>query len=134
MNESIPVMLSWLGKHRRQSPDASINTGWVDGRDVQEGFCIKGVDDIEESVWAPKYGLKGKIDATVEVTFQQDSSAPVSAFVPGGIPSCMKGCALQHSYIRSRRLVSVLSGNSELCSSHELRCFPVHALTAAGGV
>ena len=28
------------------------------------------VSDMEESIWAPKYGLKGIIDASVEVRFE----------------------------------------------------------------
>jgi CRISPR/Cas system-associated exonuclease Cas4 (RecB family) len=30
-------------------------------------LCVSNVVDIEENIWAPRYGLKGKIDATVEV-------------------------------------------------------------------
>ena len=30
-------------------------------------LCVTEVCDIEENVWAPRLGLKGKIDATVEV-------------------------------------------------------------------
>ena len=32
-------------------------------------MCITNVVDIEESVWAPRYGLKGMVDASVEVGF-----------------------------------------------------------------
>jgi DNA replication ATP-dependent helicase Dna2 len=31
-------------------------------------FQILGVEDIEESIWSPKYGIKGKVDLTLRVT------------------------------------------------------------------
>ena len=30
-------------------------------------LCVSEVCDIEENIWAPRLGLKGKIDATMEV-------------------------------------------------------------------
>ena len=35
---------------------------------------MSDVVDIEESVWAPRYGLKGMVDASVELSF--DSAGP----------------------------------------------------------
>lgn len=34
-------------------------------------MCISKLLDVEEHVWSPMYGLKGNIDATVEVTVQE---------------------------------------------------------------
>lgn len=69
--ESIPVIMTWLGKFKRLSPkeESKVSVGWRDGRDLEEGFCVRGITDIEESIWAPKYGLKGKIDASLEAAF-----------------------------------------------------------------
>ena len=42
-------------------------------------MCIDRVADIEESIWAPRFGLKGMIDATVTAHFgplQQVSPLP----------------------------------------------------------
>ena len=39
------------------------------GRD-RPNVCINKVLDIEEHVWSPLYGLKGNIDATVQVTIK----------------------------------------------------------------
>jgi len=33
-------------------------------------MCVRQVADIEENVWAPRYGLKGMIDASLAVGFQ----------------------------------------------------------------
>jgi len=32
-------------------------------------MCVSRVVDIEEAVWAPRYGLKGMVDASVELGF-----------------------------------------------------------------
>lgn len=73
-------MMSWMGKFKRISPteDSVVSVGWRDGRDVEEGFCVKGITDIEESIWAPKYGLKGKIDSSLEAVFVDFSARKVT--------------------------------------------------------
>ena len=78
--DSIPIMMSWMGKFKRTSPteDSVVSVGWRDGRDVEEGFCVKGITDIEESIWAPKYGLKGKIDSSLEAVFVDYSARQVT--------------------------------------------------------
>jgi len=35
-------------------------------------MSINKLLDVEEHVWSPMYGLKGNIDATVQVTMQDD--------------------------------------------------------------
>lgn len=81
MVESIPTILEWLARFKRNEPDqqSRISVGWRDGRDVLEGFCVSTVADIEESVWAPKYGLKGKIDVSVEATFVASAAPQVQS-------------------------------------------------------
>ena len=69
--ESIPILTTWLEKFKRLSPreDSKVSVGWRDGRNLEQGFCVRGITDIEESIWSPKYGLKGKIDASLEAAF-----------------------------------------------------------------
>lgn len=38
--------------------------------------------DIEEMAWAPKYGLKGMIDASMRVRIQSNSNETVEKIVP----------------------------------------------------
>lgn len=75
LSESIPVLMQWLAKFRVETPqqDSKVAVGWRDGLDAQEGFCVRSIADIEESIWAPKYGLKGKIDASVQAVFIDQS-------------------------------------------------------------
>jgi len=51
-------------------PDAVIS-----GRGGEKlNICISKLLDVEEHVWSPMYGLKGNIDATVQVTMKEGSS------------------------------------------------------------
>lgn len=92
LTESIPTLLTWLDRCKAQSPkhNTRVSVGWRDGKDIEESFCVSTIADIEESIWAPKYGLKGKIDASVEATFVADSASQVSlllcAHAPGKSP------------------------------------------------
>jgi DNA replication ATP-dependent helicase Dna2 len=47
-------------------PGANVTTG--NGQTAK--MCISKLLDVEEHVWSPMYGLKGNIDATVQVTMQ----------------------------------------------------------------
>ena len=40
------------------------------GNGVKASMCVSKLLDVEEHVWSPMYGLKGNIDATVQVTMK----------------------------------------------------------------
>ncbi|XP_028798856.1 DNA replication ATP-dependent helicase/nuclease DNA2 isoform X2 [Neltuma alba] len=64
--DAIPRMLNWikLFKNSEEKKDAYVDFGCDNGIKKVE---ISEVIDIEEMAWAPKYGLKGMIDASVSV-------------------------------------------------------------------
>ena len=73
LNEGIPTIVTWLQRFRcsKIRPEAPrIKTRRRNGDEVEEGFCIEAVTDIEESIWAPKYGIKGIIDASIDIAFE----------------------------------------------------------------
>ena len=41
-----------------------------DRNGAERHMSVNKLLDVEEKIWSPKYGLKGMIDATVEVTMQ----------------------------------------------------------------
>ncbi|TBU22348.1 Dna2-domain-containing protein [Dichomitus squalens] len=53
-------------------------------RDERSLLAIPQLYDIEEDIWSPAYGLKGKIDASVEAVVQDidDSSTPFARAAP----------------------------------------------------
>ena len=69
--KGIPIIQQWVTRFKRDRPlpGAKVSVRDEGGLEKEEGFCLSAIADIEESVWAPKYGLKGMIDASVEATF-----------------------------------------------------------------
>ena len=49
-----------------RQPEAIVKAGNGD----KASMCVSKLLDVEEHVWSPMYGLKGNIDATVQVTMQ----------------------------------------------------------------
>ncbi|MED6121097.1 hypothetical protein PIB30_027033 [Stylosanthes scabra] len=66
---AVPRILSWILRftNKEENQDHNVCFGFHD-RPKKVG--ISEVIDIEEMAWAPKYGLKGMIDASVRVTVQ----------------------------------------------------------------
>ncbi|XP_027350618.1 DNA replication ATP-dependent helicase/nuclease DNA2 [Abrus precatorius] len=81
LSEDIPRILSWIMqfKNMKEKNDPSVNFGFADGL---KNLCISEVIDIEEMAWAPKYGLKGMIDASVKVKFQSQKDEPEEKIMP----------------------------------------------------
>ena len=46
-------------------------------------IALTKLHEVEEDIWSPIYGLKGKIDASVQVLIQQDSKGPSSKCTSG---------------------------------------------------
>ncbi|KAG2574315.1 DNA replication ATP-dependent helicase/nuclease JHS1-like isoform X2 [Panicum virgatum] len=60
--EAIPKILNWLKCFLKGSKCSSVDFGHTEGRKT---VGVIEVMDIEEMAWAPRYGLKGMIDASV---------------------------------------------------------------------
>ncbi|KAL0654368.1 hypothetical protein Bca4012_097059 [Brassica carinata] len=76
LHEAIPKMLNWI-HHFRDSKDSTIsnvNFGSTNGQRM--------VIDIEEMSWAPKYGLKGMVDASVRVIVGSDMNTANEKLMP----------------------------------------------------
>jgi len=71
MRAGAPGLLAWLATFRRAdpAPHAGVGLGWGAAGRLEERMCVSRVVDIEEAVWAPRYGLKGMVDASVELGF-----------------------------------------------------------------
>lgn len=41
-------------------------------------LAISGLHDIEESIWSPKWGMKGKVDASVDATILDMNPKPTT--------------------------------------------------------
>ena len=78
LHEAIPRMLSWVQRFMRPIPAKSATVTVRNGEGIAGGnlrpMCVRQVVDIEENVWAPKYGLKGMIDASLTASFLTEAS------------------------------------------------------------
>jgi DNA replication ATP-dependent helicase Dna2 len=63
-------MSAWAAKFVRSRPARDAIVGSRSG--VTSRMSINKLLDVEEHVWSPNYGLKGNIDATVQVNIEED--------------------------------------------------------------
>ncbi|VFQ84275.1 unnamed protein product [Cuscuta campestris] len=72
--ETIPKILNWIHLFR-DSEGSKIQNIAPGSEDKEKKIKILEVLDIEEMAWAPKYGLKGMIDASVKVNIEINNEA-----------------------------------------------------------
>ncbi|CAH9097877.1 unnamed protein product [Cuscuta epithymum] len=70
--EAIPKVLNWIHLFR-DSEGSQIQNKASGNEDKEKKIKVLEVLDIEEMAWAPKYGLKGMIDASVKVKVQMNN-------------------------------------------------------------
>ncbi|KAK4126993.1 Dna2-domain-containing protein [Parathielavia appendiculata] len=75
----MPELRSWARAFVAASPKPN---AFVQGKNGERvNMCVSKLLDVEEHVWSPMYGLKGNIDATVQVTMR-DSESSMTLTVP----------------------------------------------------
>ncbi|KAJ0668754.1 putative DNA helicase [Helianthus annuus] len=80
MLEAIPRLLKWILLFRdSKSPSSSVDFGSNDG---VKKVKVSEVIDIEEMAWAPKYGLKGVIDASMHVKVASKANQTTDFIMP----------------------------------------------------
>ncbi|EPS67671.1 hypothetical protein M569_07103, partial [Genlisea aurea] len=79
--ESIPKILKWITSFRDPQNSTSPSIGFKSGEE-SKNIKISEVIDIEEMVWAPKYGMKGMIDASVRVVTGANSADTCETIMP----------------------------------------------------
>ncbi|KAK2650910.1 hypothetical protein Ddye_018399 [Dipteronia dyeriana] len=79
--EAIPKLLNWIRqfKDSQDSKGATVDFGSDNGI---KNVKISEVIDIEEMAWAPKYGLKGMIDASIRVKIESNRNERNEKIVP----------------------------------------------------
>ncbi|PNS19935.1 DNA replication ATP-dependent helicase/nuclease dna2 [Sphaceloma murrayae] len=70
LTSKMPELRDWAGHFVRSSPSRTVKAQDRNGKTV--GLSVTKLLDVEEHVWSPTYGLKGNIDATVEVTIEDE--------------------------------------------------------------
>jgi CRISPR/Cas system-associated exonuclease Cas4 (RecB family) len=70
----VPTLTLWAGKFMQRSrPEQQVNMDAQHDRNAPftDRVSISRVLDIEENCWTPRLGLKGKVDASVEITIHR---------------------------------------------------------------
>ncbi|KAH1248157.1 DNA replication ATP-dependent helicase/nuclease DNA2 [Glycine max] len=106
LRDAIPRILSWIKqfKNTKERKDPSVNFGFDDEP--------KNVIDIEEMAWAPKYGLKGMIDASVRVKIQSQKDDPEEKIMPLEYQKAVDSGLLY--YLRSDQTQGIVVQRSDL--------------------
>ncbi|KAL2266131.1 hypothetical protein VTJ83DRAFT_5483 [Remersonia thermophila] len=69
----MPELTSWAQAFVAATPKPN---AFVQGKNGEKvNMCVSKLLDVEEHVWSPMYGLKGNIDATVQVTMRDGSKS-----------------------------------------------------------
>ncbi|XP_061197074.1 DNA replication ATP-dependent helicase/nuclease DNA2-like [Saccostrea echinata] len=68
----IPPLQSWLLKHTQYTQSMIGAQSKTSGN-----ITVSSVRDIEENIWSPRFGVKGKIDLTVDVKLNKNHRATV---------------------------------------------------------
>ncbi|CAD6262529.1 unnamed protein product [Miscanthus lutarioriparius] len=77
--EAIPKMLNWFKCFLKGSKCSSVDFGHNEGRKT---VGVTEVMDIEEMAWAPRYGLKGVIDASVRSRVESCNGGSYDRIMP----------------------------------------------------
>ncbi|XP_078162999.1 DNA replication ATP-dependent helicase/nuclease JHS1-like [Carex rostrata] len=77
--EVIPRMLTWFTSFMKESDNSTVDFGQFEKQKVVR---VNETIDIEEMAWAPRYGLKGMIDASLNVRIQSHSGASHERILP----------------------------------------------------
>jgi DNA replication ATP-dependent helicase Dna2 len=83
LTEKIFALQSWAEVFVAAEPSIySFMADHCGSTSAKPKVCINKVLDIEEHVWSPTYGLKGNIDATVQVRVEEDDLPSRTLIVP----------------------------------------------------
>eukprot|EP01083_Nonionella_stella_P000443 1268_1 len=75
----VPTMGRFSSSFLCSTPQISSTVDWEHS---QQSLCIPDVLDTEENIWSPKYGLKGKLDASVRISHRPYTNRSSSEALP----------------------------------------------------
>ncbi|XP_072032876.1 DNA replication ATP-dependent helicase/nuclease DNA2-like [Amphiura filiformis] len=121
--EYMTTMKHWADRYLQNQPKAMATMDIkFPGQMKSEkcNVCVSGIKDIEETVWSPRWGLKGKVDITAQVKIQrtQMRSSPKTYTVPLELKTGRQTNSIEH---RSQvMLYSVMLGDLDDQAANDL--------------
>ncbi|XP_078576312.1 DNA replication ATP-dependent helicase/nuclease DNA2-like isoform X2 [Branchiostoma floridae x Branchiostoma japonicum] len=98
--EYLPVMRSWADRfYGTRGAEMEVKlpgTKYRNRGDERSTVAVSSVRDIEENVWAPRFGLKGKLDVTTEVRIQPRGRDPLQRVLPLELKTGRETNSIEH--------------------------------------
>lgn len=80
----------------------------------EELLAISGLHDIEEDIWSPKWGLKGKVDASVQAAIvRKGPNKTKSAYAPKTAPATDEDEVIAPLEIKTGRAVGLMAHRAQ---------------------
>uniref|UniRef100_A0A8C7UVV6 DNA replication ATP-dependent helicase/nuclease DNA2 n=1 Tax=Oncorhynchus mykiss TaxID=8022 RepID=A0A8C7UVV6_ONCMY len=90
--EYLPAMTEWARDYLHTSPQAGKKL-W---QDSACSIAVTDFVDIEENIWSPRFGLKGKIDVTAGVRIHRKGRPPLNRVMPLELKTGKESNSIEH--------------------------------------
>ncbi|GLV38467.1 DNA replication helicase/nuclease 2 [Carabus blaptoides fortunei] len=85
----IPKIVTFINKYVKNDNKTNRSKAIVKNQTDDWTGSIQSIQDIEENIWSPQYGIKGKIDVTIQ-------ARPLGAFLPLELKTGRATMSLEH--------------------------------------
>ncbi|KAI9338543.1 DNA replication factor Dna2-domain-containing protein [Obelidium mucronatum] len=93
--ELVPNLQDWDMKYGRGQPIGPLDVFRTESKDKTTA-CVSNVLDIEEHIWSPTWGIKGNIDASLEIKTQTGRGPVVTHIMPFELKTGKSTTAVSH--------------------------------------
>ncbi|XP_030628088.1 DNA replication ATP-dependent helicase/nuclease DNA2 [Chanos chanos] len=104
VEEYLPSLSNWASGYLQSSPEAGQkpltlklpSEGTLSRQDTTCTVAVTEFVDIEENIWSPRFGLKGKIDVTAGVRIQRRGRARLDRIMPLELKTGRESNSIEH--------------------------------------
>ncbi|XP_077093322.1 DNA replication ATP-dependent helicase/nuclease DNA2 isoform X2 [Siphateles boraxobius] len=120
VEEYLPSLSEWAKHYLHTSPQAGQkqltlklpSDGALSKQDATCSITVTDFVDIEENIWCPSFGLKGKIDVTAGVRIHRRGRKPIERIVPLELKTGKESNSIEH---RSQVILYTLMSSARRC-------------------
>uniref|UniRef100_A0A672SJL0 DNA replication ATP-dependent helicase/nuclease n=1 Tax=Sinocyclocheilus grahami TaxID=75366 RepID=A0A672SJL0_SINGR len=120
VEEYLPSLSEWSKHYLHTSPQAGKkqlalklpSDGALSKQDATCSVTVTDFEDIEENIWCPRFGLKGKIDVTAGVRIHRRGRKPTERIVPLELKTGKESNSIEH---RSQVILYTLMSSARRC-------------------
>ncbi|XP_048060691.1 DNA replication ATP-dependent helicase/nuclease DNA2 isoform X2 [Megalobrama amblycephala] len=120
VEEYLPSLSEWAKHYLHTSPQAGQkqltlklpSDGALSKQDASCSLTVTDFVDIEENIWCPSFGLKGKVDVTAGVKIHRRGRKPIERIVPLELKTGKESNSIEH---RSQVILYTLMSSARRC-------------------